>query len=101
MDSGQVNLSAVRSAVAALDTVYPKSDSPPSAAYIDRRVNRKLTILLAGIFMGVLGIIVVGEWMGMFEILNARIPPLVFDRAGAIAGAGAVSGFFIMSSAPR
>ncbi len=35
--------------------------------------------------MGVLGIIVVGEWMGLFEILNARIP-FVIGLAIVVAG---------------
>ncbi len=77
MDSGQVNLTAVRSAVAAAGYRVPESASPPSVPVSTGDFNRRLTILLAGLFMGVLGIVVVGEWMGLFEILNARIPFII------------------------
>jgi len=74
MDAGQVNMTAIRSAVADAGYRVPESASPPQALVSAGDFNRRLTLLLVGLFMGVLGIVVVGEWMGLFKILNARIP---------------------------
>jgi len=77
MDATQVNMTAIRSAVAEAGYSVPETNSPPPAPVSTVDFNRKLTILLVGLFAGVMAIVVVGEWMGLFEFLNARVPFIV------------------------
>jgi len=74
MDFAQVNLPAIRSAVAGAGYSIPETVPPPPVPVSTGDFNRKLTLLLAGLFAGVMGIVIVGEWMGLFELLNKRIP---------------------------
>ncbi|MDP2995272.1 MAG: cation-translocating P-type ATPase [Anaerolineales bacterium] len=77
MDSTPVDMTAIRAAVTGAGYSVPESDSLPPAPVSTNDFNRRLTILLVGLFAGVLGIVVVGEWMGLFKFLNARIPFLI------------------------
>jgi len=77
MDEQGVELDSIRAAVAEAGYSVPAADSPlPVYASSDsaQAFNRRLTILLVGIFVGVLGVVVVGEWMGVFAFLNELIP---------------------------
>jgi P-type Cu+ transporter len=77
MDEQRVDIDSIRAAVAEAGYSVPAADSPlPVHASSDsaRAFNRRLTLLLAGIFLGVLGVVVVGEWMGVFAFLNEQIP---------------------------
>jgi P-type Cu+ transporter len=74
LDSTQTNLAAIRAAVARAGYSVPESISSRPAPVSTVDFNRKLTVLLIGLFVGVLGIVIVGEWMGAFKFLNERIP---------------------------
>jgi Cd2+/Zn2+-exporting ATPase/Cu+-exporting ATPase len=85
MDAAQVDLTAIRLAVAEAGYSVPESDSSPAPIVSTVDFNRRLTILLAGLFAGVISIVVVGEGMGLFKFLNARIP-FIFGLALVLAG---------------
>ncbi|MCX6081106.1 MAG: cation-translocating P-type ATPase [Chloroflexi bacterium] len=85
MDPTLVDMTAIRSAVAGAGYSIPKTGAPPSAIVSAVDFNRRLTILLVGLFAGIISIVVVGEWMGLFKFLNARIP-FVFGLALVLAG---------------
>lgn len=77
MDEQRVDMDAIRAAVAEAGYSVPAADSPlpvHASSGSARAFNRRLTLLLAGIFLGVLGVVVVGEWMGVFAYLNEQIP---------------------------
>ena len=76
LDPTQVSLSDIRQAVASAgnysvpeNVAAPASASAPSASF-----SRRLVILLAVVFAVVLSIVVVGEWLGMFDVLNQFVP---------------------------
>lgn len=77
LDTAQMDMPAISSAVADAGYRIPEIDAPLPDLLSTRDFNRRLTILLVGIFVGVLGIVVVGEWMGLFEFLNEQIPFLI------------------------
>ena len=74
LDSGQVDLPAIKEAVADAGYSVPETVPPPPAPVSTDNFNRKLTFLLVGIFGGVLGIVIFGEWLGLFDWLNASVP---------------------------
>ncbi len=76
LDPTQVSLSDIRQAVASAgnysvpeNVTAPASASAPSASF-----SRRLVALLAVVFAIVLSIVVVGEWLGMFDVLNQFVP---------------------------
>ena len=76
LDPTQVSLSDIRQAVASAgnysvpeNVAAPASASAPSASF-----SRRLVALLAVVFAIVLSIVVVGEWLGMFDVLNQFVP---------------------------
>lgn len=77
LDAALMDIPAISSAVSNAGYSIPEIDSPLPDLLSARDFNRRLTILLVGIFVGVLGIVVVGEWMGLFEILNEQIPFII------------------------
>ena len=85
MDPTLVDMTAIRSTVAGAGYSIPETSAPPSAIVSAVDFNRRLTILLVGLFAGIISIVVVGEWMGLFKFLNARIP-FVFGLALVLAG---------------
>lgn len=77
MDEQRVDMDAIRAAVAEAGYSVPAADSPlpvHASSESAQAFNRRLTLLLLGIFVGVLGVVVVGEWMGVFAYLNEHIP---------------------------
>lgn len=74
LDVDQVDLPAIRSAVAAAGYRVPETAVMPPAPAASGDFTRRLTILLAGLFIGVALIVVVGEWLGVFKLLNERVP---------------------------
>lgn len=73
LDPDQVTMPAIRRAVASAgEYSIPETISPMAAPIGD--FNRQLMVLLAVVFGAVLSIIVVGEWLGIFELLSAFIP---------------------------
>ncbi|KJR98301.1 MAG: ATPase P [Desulfobulbaceae bacterium BRH_c16a] len=73
LDLDQVDLSAIRKAVVSAGNYSipetASSHAPPMGDF-----NRQLVLLLAGAFSVVASIVIVGEWLGMFEILNKLVP---------------------------
>jgi P-type Cu+ transporter len=74
LDPDKVDMSAIRKAVASAgnysvpDTV-PVPSLPPTGA-----LHRRLGVVLASVFIIVLAIVVVGEWLGVFERLETLVP---------------------------
>ena len=77
LDSAQVDLAAIRQAVASAGYSVPETEKAASAPIQTADFNRRLTRLLVGMFVGVLSIAIIGEWLGAFEILNERVPFVV------------------------
>jgi P-type Cu+ transporter len=79
LDASQVDLPAIRRAVAGAGNYFvpdPAADhaaAPARAQALSGFANRIVT-LLAVVFGGVLFIVVVGEWLGLFERLTERVP---------------------------
>lgn len=74
LDPDQVDLPAIRKAVASAgDYSVPETIPSPAAAPMGD-FNRQLVLLLAGVFSVVVSVVIVGEWLGMFEILNELVP---------------------------
>ncbi len=74
LDLGQVDLPAIRKAVAGAGNYSVPETAPSPAALPMGDFNRQLVILLAGVFSVVLFIVVVGEWFGVFRILAELVP---------------------------
>ncbi|MBY0248589.1 MAG: cadmium-translocating P-type ATPase [Nitrospiraceae bacterium] len=74
LDPDQVDLPAIRKAVASAGDYSVPETTPSPAALLMGDFNRRLVLLLAGIFGVVVSIVIVGEWLGMFEILNELVP---------------------------
>jgi len=74
LDPDQVDLLAIRKAVASAGDYSVLETTPSPAALPMGDFNRQLVLLLAGVFGVVVSIVIVGEWLGMFEILNELIP---------------------------
>ncbi|MEO8356529.1 MAG: cation-translocating P-type ATPase [Chloroflexota bacterium] len=85
LDPAKVDLSALRRAVASAGN-YSVPETPQSSAVLSAvAFNRKFNILLASVFGGVLFIVVAGEFLGLFDVLN-RIIPLPIGVAIVLAG---------------
>lgn len=74
LDPDQVDLPAIRKAVASAGDYSVPETTPSPAAPPMSDFNRQLVPLLAGVFGVVVSIVIVGEWLGMFEILNELVP---------------------------
>jgi Cd2+/Zn2+-exporting ATPase/Cu+-exporting ATPase len=72
LDPTRVDLPAIRHAVEDAGYAVPDTDAP-RAASMDS-FNRRLTALLAVVFAVVLSVVVAGEWLGLFDRLNERVP---------------------------
>ena len=74
LDPSQVSLDAIRRAV---ESAGYHVAPPTSAATVEasgRALTRQVATLLAALFGIVLMVAVVGEWLGLFEQLTARVP---------------------------
>jgi Cd2+/Zn2+-exporting ATPase/Cu+-exporting ATPase len=74
LDPDKVDLRAIRKAVARAGDYSVPETAPAPAAPPMGDFNRQLVLLLAGVFGVVVSIVIVGEWLGMFEILNGLMP---------------------------
>ncbi len=75
LDPAQVDLPAIRKAVEGAGYSVPEARSchrQPDAS--SAALTRQTRFLFAGIFAAVLFIVIGGEWLGLFETLNALIP---------------------------
>ncbi|MCS6906272.1 MAG: cation-translocating P-type ATPase [Anaerolineales bacterium] len=71
-DPTRVDLVAIRRAVESAGYSVPDLIAP--LALQTKRFSRKLLTLLVIVFIGVLGIVIAGEWLGLFDTLNELIP---------------------------
>lgn len=75
LDPAKVDMPAIRKAVASAGDQYsvPETvETPPASNLGD--FNRQLTILLTVVFGVVLTIVIAGEWLGLFRLLDRLIP---------------------------
>ncbi len=77
LDPAQVDVPAIRTAVQGAGYDVPASDSPKFAPISMGDFNRRLTALLVGVFAIILGVVVFGEFIGLFDFLNQRVPFLL------------------------
>ncbi|HEX6271178.1 MAG TPA: cation-translocating P-type ATPase [Anaerolineales bacterium] len=85
LDPGKVGMPAIRRAVASTGE-YAVADFAPAPSVISMAdFNRKFGILLASVFCGVLFIVIAGEGLGLFDVLNEIVP---FPLGAAIVIAG-------------
>ena len=76
LDPARVDLPAIRRAVASVGnySVPDTESAEPTASLPARDFNRQLVTLLVGVFGVVLSIVVIGEWLGVFEALGELVP---------------------------
>jgi Cd2+/Zn2+-exporting ATPase/Cu+-exporting ATPase len=74
LDPAQVDIPSIRTAVQNAGYDVPTSDSPPPAPVSMGDFNRRLTVLLIGVFTIILGVVIFGEGLGYFDFLNELIP---------------------------
>lgn len=77
LDPAQVDLPDIRAAVQGAGYDVPEATSPLTTPASMEGFNRRLTILLVVVFAVILGIVIFGEGMGIFDILNERVPFLL------------------------
>jgi Cd2+/Zn2+-exporting ATPase/Cu+-exporting ATPase len=85
LDPTQVDIPAIRAAVQDAGYDIPTSDVPAAAPISMGDFNRRMTVLLVSVFAIILGVVIFGEALGLFDFLNDLIPfPLgvVFVIAG-------------------
>ena len=77
LDPTQVDMPTIRSAVQGAGYDVPASDSPKPAPVSMGDFNRKLTIMLVSVFTTILSVVIFGEVLGLFDLLNERVPFLL------------------------
>ena len=77
LDSSQVDLPTIRTAVQGAGYDVPASGSPAPAPVPIGDFNRRLTVLLVSVFTIILSVVIFGEGLGWFDFLNDRVPFLV------------------------
>jgi Cd2+/Zn2+-exporting ATPase/Cu+-exporting ATPase len=85
LDSSRVDMPTIRAAVQGAGYDVPASATPVAAPISMSDFNRRLTILLVSVFTIILSVVIFGEGLGLFDVLNDLIPfPLgvVFVIAG-------------------
>lgn len=85
LDREQVGLTAIRQAVEQAGYSVPDEDSRPDER-VESGFGRSIWTLLGLLFGAVLFIVVVGEWLGLFETLKAWIPWPIWLAIVAAAG---------------
>lgn len=75
LDPAKVDMPAIRKAVASAGDEYSVPETVEVASPLPiGDFNRQLMILLTIVFTVVLSIVIVGEWLGLFELLASLIP---------------------------
>ncbi len=78
LNPDQVDLPAIRKAVTGAgdytvpEMVEAKTPSPRTLSMA--AFNRRVGLLLGGVFAVILSIVILGEWLGLFDILNTLVP---------------------------
>ena len=74
LDPTQVDMPTIRAAVQGAGYDVPASDAPVPAPISITDFNRRMTILLVSVFAIILGVVIFGEGLGLFDFLNDLIP---------------------------
>ncbi len=74
LDPGKVDMPAIRQAVASAGEYYVPETTEMAAAPALGDFNRQLMRLLGVVFSVVLLIVIAGEWLGVFRLLDRYIP---------------------------
>lgn len=75
LDPAKVDMPAIRKAVASAGDEYSVPESVEVAAPLSiGDFNRQLMVLLTVVFTVVLSIVILGEWLGLFRLLETLIP---------------------------
>jgi P-type Cu+ transporter len=74
LDPAQVDLPAIRRAVEGAGYSVPEARSASADDASPAALTRQTRLLFAGLFATVLFIAIGGEWLGLFEALNALVP---------------------------
>jgi Cd2+/Zn2+-exporting ATPase/Cu+-exporting ATPase len=83
LDPALVDLASIRTAVKGAGYDVPASnpgvsrDASTQLARTEQEFNRRLTLLLVGVFAIILSAVIFGEGLGLFDFLNTRIPFLL------------------------
>lgn len=77
VDPAQVDISVIRAAVQGAGYDVPASGSPAVASVSINDFNRRLNVLLVSVFSIILGVVIFGEFLGLFDFLNESIPFLL------------------------
>lgn len=79
LDPSLVDMAVLRTAVRSAGAEYdiPESKPTPSAPLPMGDFNRRLTVMLVGIFAIILSVVIFGEVLGVFDFLNEKIPFLI------------------------
>jgi Cd2+/Zn2+-exporting ATPase/Cu+-exporting ATPase len=87
LDPARVDLPAIRAAVqdAGYDVPAPTGNASTQLPESAQEFNRRLTLLLTGVFAIILSVVIFGEGLGFFDLLNERVP-FVLGLALVIAG---------------
>ena len=74
LDPAKVDLPAIRRAVATAGDYSVPETTGNQPFYTHTEFTRKFNLLLTGVFLGVLFIVIAGEWLGLFDVLNKIVP---------------------------
>lgn len=74
IDPAKVDLTDIRKAVTSAGDYFISETAPASPIPSMADFNRRFGVLLASVFAGVLFIVIAGEWLGLFDILNDIVP---------------------------
>jgi Cd2+/Zn2+-exporting ATPase/Cu+-exporting ATPase len=77
LDSAQADIPVIRAAVQGAGYDVPESDTPQPDSVSMGSFNRRLTVLLVGVFAIILSVVIFGEGLGLFDFLNDRVPFLL------------------------
>ncbi|MBN8657347.1 MAG: cadmium-translocating P-type ATPase [Anaerolineae bacterium] len=77
LDPAQVDIPTIRSAVQGAGYDVPASDAPKADPVSMGDFNRRLTVMLVGVFTIILSVVIFGEVLGLFDFLNERVPFLL------------------------
>jgi Cd2+/Zn2+-exporting ATPase/Cu+-exporting ATPase len=86
LDPNQTELSAIRSAVARAGYSVPSEPQDDQTTSTQVSFTRPILALLSVVFGIVLFIIIVGEWLGLFETITDRVPFMIGIALVVIAG---------------
>ncbi len=77
LDPAQVDIPTIRAAVKGVGYDVPEVVPAPAEPVSMGDFNRRLTVMLVGIFAIILSVVIFGEVLGWFDFLNDRVPFLV------------------------